>query len=143
MSGIRVAVLAAVLAASAPSFASAAVTEDSFKLRSTADLVDLCSASSSDPLYTAAVHFCVGFGVGVYRTLEEHQAALEHRWFCPSGEMPTRAQAMADFVTWARAAPDQMAAQPTDSILAFVIQRNPCPQEAPARTRVRGKGNTP
>lgn len=142
MSGIRVAIVAAVLAALTPSLASAAVTEDSFKLRNTADLVDLCSASQSDPLYPAAVHFCEGFGVGVYRTLEAHQAAARHHWFCPSGEMPTRAQAISDFVTWARAAPDQMAAQPTDSILAFLVQRHPCPQETPTRTRVRGKGHT-
>ena len=136
-----VVVLMAILAAAAPSLARAAVTEDSFKLRNTADFVDVCSAAPSDPLYTAAIHFCEGFAVGVYRVLEAHQAALPHRWFCPAGEPPTRTQGIADFVAWARATPDQMAAQPTDSILAFLIAKDPCPQ-APTRTRTRGKGHT-
>ncbi len=39
-----------------------AITLDEFRLRSGADVVALCSTPASDPLYTAAVHMCHGFG---------------------------------------------------------------------------------
>jgi len=46
--------------------AAGAVTEDQFGLRNTGDLAALCSASATDPLYTAALNFCHGFGAGTY-----------------------------------------------------------------------------
>ena len=70
--------------------AHAAVTEDTFLLRSTGDLAELCSGAQSDPLYTAAVNFCQGFTVGVFRVLqEEDMAKLLQHIFClpnPSAE---------------------------------------------------------
>ena len=61
----------------------AAVTEDTFLVRNTGDLVDLCTAAQSDPLYTAAINFCQGFGVGVYHVLEEEDMARRPRhMFC-------------------------------------------------------------
>jgi hypothetical protein len=71
--------------------AHAAVTEDTFLLHSAGDLVDLCSAAQSDPLYTAAVNFCHGFTVGVFRVLqEEDMAKLSRHMFCLPNPMPTR-----------------------------------------------------
>ena len=64
---IGVAVCASIL----PTAAGAAVTEATFQLATTADLVDLCTAAPSDPMGTAALNFCQGFAVGVYRVLEE------------------------------------------------------------------------
>ena len=49
----------------------AAVTQDTFMVRSTGDLIELCTAAPTDPMGTAALNFCHGFGVGVYRVLEE------------------------------------------------------------------------
>src|SRR5262249_31696579 len=46
-----------------------AITQDEFRLRSGADVVALCSTPASDPLYTAAVHMCHGFGAGTYQTI--------------------------------------------------------------------------
>ncbi len=75
-------VLAICLGVSAGS-AKAAVTQDTFLLRNTGDLMDLCSAAQSDPLYTAAVHFCHGFTVGVFRVLQEEDMAKQSRhMFC-------------------------------------------------------------
>lgn len=48
---------------------AAAITGEEFRLRSGADIVALCAAPAADPLYTAAVHMCHGFGAGTFRTI--------------------------------------------------------------------------
>ena len=106
-----------------------AVTQDDFLLRNTADLVNLCSAPTTDPLATAAVNFCEGFGLGVFRVLDESEAAHRRRQiFCmSSSQMPTRTQAMIAFVQWAKASPERLSMAPTDSIATYLSQQYPCP----------------
>src|SRR4051794_12411062 len=95
-----------ITASCAPLLAGAAladVSQDSFLLRQTSDLVDVCSAAQSDPLYTAATNFCHGFAVGVFRVLQEEDAARRSgRLFCVPTPAPTRNEAIATFVQWAR-----------------------------------------
>lgn len=114
--------LAAVWAGPAP----AAVTEDNFQLRNVGDLIAVCSADPSDPLMTAAVNFCQGFAVGVFRTLEDEQAAMETKLFCIPGRAPTRSEAIARFDAWAQSHPDMLQAKPEDGILAYLRERFPC-----------------
>jgi Rap1a immunity proteins len=104
----------------------AAVTEDSFMLRSTGDLIDLCTATPSDPMGTAALNFCQGFGVGVYRVLEEVDGVRKLRTFCMPDPVPTRNEALASFVQWAKANPDQLGTAPQDGIAAFLLKQYPC-----------------
>ena len=107
----------------------AAVTQDTFTLQSTGDLVDLCSAAQSDPLYTAAVNFCHGFTVGVFRVLQEEDMAKRSRhMFCLPSQMPTRNEGIANFIQWANADPGRSALQPADAIAAFLTQQFPCPR---------------
>lgn len=107
--------------------AHAAVNEDTFMLRNTGDLVDLCSAAQSDALYTAAVNFCHGFGLGVVRVLQEEEMAKTSRhMFCLPSPMPTRNEAVASFVQWAKADPSRMALPPADGIATFLSQQYPC-----------------
>src|SRR5690349_2107074 len=78
--------------------AHAAVTEDTFLLRNTGDLVELCSGAQSDPLYTAAVNFCQGFTVGVFRVLqEEDMAKLSQHMFCLPSPTPSRNETISGF----------------------------------------------
>jgi hypothetical protein len=109
-----------------PIKANAAVTEDNFLLRTTGDLVDLCKATSADPYYTAAVNFCHGFAVGVYRVLESEERAEPRHMFCVSDRTPRRAEAIAAFVQWADAHPDQKNLGPADGIAAYLQQQFPC-----------------
>jgi Rap1a immunity proteins len=107
----------------------AAVTQDTFLLRNTGDLVDLCSAPQSDPLYTAAVNFCHGFTVGVFRVLQEEDMAKASRhMFCLPTPMPSRNEGVANFVQWAKADPGRAALQPADAIATFLAQQFPCPR---------------
>jgi hypothetical protein len=109
--------------------AHAAVSQDTFLLRNTGDLVDLCSAAQSDPLYTAAVNFCHGFTVGVFRVLQEEDMAKTSRhMFCLPNPMPSRNEGIANFVQWANADPSRAAMQPADAIAAFLAQQFPCPR---------------
>jgi hypothetical protein len=75
---------------------------------------------------TAAANFCQGFIVGVYRTLEQEQAAMPARLFCPAGPVPTRSEAIARFVAWANARPDMLRQKPEDAVLAYLQERFPC-----------------
>ena len=107
--------------------ARAAVTEANFQMRTAADLVTLCSPAPDDPLATAAVNFCHGFAVGVYQTLSEEQAATRGKFFCAPQPPPSRNQAIASFVSWARANPSALGERPADAIADYLTTRFPCP----------------
>ena len=104
----------------------AAVTQDSFLVRTTGDLVDLCTTAPTDPMGTAALNFCDGFGVGVYRVLDEMERVHKHRAFCMPDPMPTRNEALASFVQWAKANPEELALTPQDGISVFLAKQYPC-----------------
>jgi hypothetical protein len=115
-----------------------AVSQDQFRLNNTGDLAALCSASTTDPLYTAAINFCHGFGAGTFGVLAEVQRAEpKFRLFCPP-ESVTRNEAVAAFVSWAGADPANAAMPATDGVAAFLRQTYPCPASAtPERRRAR------
>jgi len=109
--------------------ARASITEDSFLLRSTSDLVDVCSPTQADPMYTAAVNFCQGFAVGVFRVLQEEDAAKRSRHlFCAPNPAPTRNEGIAAFVQWAKADAGRMMQPPADGIAAFLADQYKCPR---------------
>ena len=107
--------------------AHAAVTEDTFLLRNTGDLVELCSVAQSDPLYTAAVNFCQGFTVGVFRVLqEEDMAKPSQHMFCLPSPMPIRNQTISSFVQWAKSDGGRLTLTPADGVATFLAQQFPC-----------------
>ena len=107
--------------------ARAAVTQDSFLIRNTGDLVDICSAPQTDPLYTAAINFCHGFGVGVVRALQAQDAASRSRHlFCIPTPAPTRNEAVARFVQWASADSSRLQLSAEDGIATYLSQQYPC-----------------
>jgi Rap1a immunity proteins len=109
--------------------ARAAVTEDDFLLRNTGDLVDVCTATQADPMYTAAVNFCQGFGVGVFRVLQEEDMARRSRHlFCLPNPPPTRNEGLAAFVQWAKADASRMSQPAADGIAAFLADQYKCPK---------------
>jgi hypothetical protein len=119
--------LASLLAVlSAP--AAATTTTEDFTLQTGAQLVDLCSTKPDDPLYTAAIHMCEGFGVGVYRTilaLTTYKGAQP--LFCPQ-EGITRDEAFAMFREWAKSNMQHASEPPADFIARFLIETSPCPK---------------
>lgn len=121
----------ALLGAAAASSPASAAAPENFTLRSAADLVAICSVTPNDATSSAAVGFCHGFVVGVYRTLEEIQEARPAaRMFCPTGTPQNRTDAIAGYVSWAGARSDQQSKTPQDSIAQYLAATHPCPAEA-------------
>jgi hypothetical protein len=54
------------------SLLAGAVTREDFLAQTAQDLLHLCAASPTEPLYTAAINFCQGYWVGAY---QYHEAA--------------------------------------------------------------------
>jgi len=114
-----------------PAGARATVTEDQFVARTTGDLAALCSADPSDPLYTAAVNFCQGFGAATYSILSAvERAEPQVRLICTPQVQPTRNEVVAAFVSWARAHPARATMPAVDGVAAYLADTYPCPKPA-------------
>ena len=102
-------------------------SESDFQVAATGDLVRLCEAAPTDATGIAALHFCHGFAVGAY---QYHQiaAAAENRTplFCEPNPRPSRNEAIAGFVSWARQNPGVMSAPPVEGMFRYLAQRYPC-----------------
>src|SRR5215831_19652091 len=121
---------AAALAFLAP-FPAYAATEANFGARTTADLVELCTATPDNAIGTAAVNFCEGFAQGAVLVEMQNMAGFRGpKLFCMPNPPPSRNQALSEFVNWARASPDRLAQSSTDGLFRFLIERYPC---APSR----------
>jgi len=114
----------------APGLARAAVTEDNFDLKTTADLVALCTADPAEPMGTAALNFCHGFGVGSYRVLMDVQTARKLPSFCMPVPAPTRTDTITAFSAWAKANPARLSSPPEDSVFGFLVAQYPCPKKS-------------
>ena len=124
-----VASLAIVLAMAAnPGPARAAVGEQDFYVRTTADLVKLCSTDPSDPMYAAAIHFCHGFGSGAYQSEQLHRAGSRAKpLFClPSDPQPTRNDVIAGFVKWTATKPEVVSTPPVEGLFEYMMATYPC-----------------
>lgn len=101
--------------------------DSAFRVATTGDLAQLCEASPTDPTGIAALHFCHGFAVGAYR-YHQIAAAASGRppLFCEPDPRPTRDQATAAFVAWARQHPERMDTQPVEGLFEFLAQTYPC-----------------
>ena len=106
---------------------AAAITSDEFLLRSGADVVALCATPASDPLYTAAVHMCHGFGAGIYQTMT---ALMRHDKIasvvCPPNPVPTRNETVERFVSWAKRNPQQLPQPAAETVARFFMSEFPC-----------------
>jgi Rap1a immunity proteins len=102
-------------------------SESAFRIATTGDLVRLCEAEPTDSTGIAALHFCHGFAVGAY---QYHQiaAAAENKppLFCEPNPRPTRNEAVAGFVSWAKQNPKAMETPPVEGIFRYLAQRYPC-----------------
>ncbi|HXJ33379.1 MAG TPA: Rap1a/Tai family immunity protein [Candidatus Eisenbacteria bacterium] len=126
--------LVALLAMASPS--RGAVTEETFKLKTGADLIELCAVADDDPLHTAAIHVCHGFGAGTYQTLQVLIARGKLRqFFCPPEPGPSRNEAVAAFVVWGRAHSDLVQYSPAEVVARYLIETYPCPKKTAKKTK--------
>jgi hypothetical protein len=104
-------------------------TEDTLSVPTTAALAELCADTSSSNVMmtTAAQNFCHGYLLGAYQILAQVDAARGKPAFCLPNPSPSRNQAIADFVDWAKVNPSDASMPPADGVYEFLTQRFPCP----------------
>jgi len=134
---MRLGVLAAGAALSAGLLlpaARAAVTQDNFPPKTTADLVALCTAQKDDPLATAALNYCHGFAEGAVEIVLSYSAVgpQSHRPFCLPSPAPSHDQAVSDFAAWANADPKRLDQPAAVGLIGYLIDHYPCPHPAVA-----------
>jgi hypothetical protein len=104
-----------------------AVTEEDFKVKTTQDLINLCTASAEDPHRDKAVHFCHGFLVGAYQYyVAENAGPQGKRLVCLPDPPPTRNEGITMFVDWAKAHPQYMGENPVETEFRFLMEKWPC-----------------
>ncbi len=126
----------AALAGMSASPGNEATTPDNFEVRSTSDLVAICSEDQHDMTSAAATGFCHGYVVGVFRTIERvQQAQPSARIFCLPPSPASRVSAIAAFLDWAKARPDGMEKHSTEGIADFLAANYQCPSNDVAASR--------
>lgn len=124
------ALLAVVAVCGAPD--AHAATADNFTVRNAGDLVALCETPTSEANYVAAVHFCHGFASGAFQYYQAvAQADPAQRFVCPPNPPPTRNQAIAGFVAWAKGKTNVMSGPAADALFRYLGETYPC-RTAPA-----------
>jgi len=125
---LKLAIAAAMIVVAAGTAAPAA-TNESFQVKNTQDLWDLCAVQRNEPIAVQAIHFCEGYLTGVYHY---HQALTAGRGqapvFCPTGQLPSRDEAVAMFVAWGRAHPERMQEPAVDGLFRWAVETWPCPR---------------
>jgi hypothetical protein len=76
----------------APALAGAGpIAKEDFQVRTTRDLINLCTVSADDPHWKEAVHFCQGYLVGAYAYYAaENLGPGAGALVCPPNPKPSR-----------------------------------------------------
>jgi len=122
----KIVVLIFAMAFLAPAI-TGAVTPEDFTVRTTQDLVDLCTVNRDDPLADEAISFCHGYCVGAYHYyLAENSGPEGNKWVCFPDPAPSRNYIIGQFVEWTKAHPEYADSNPVESIFRFLIETYPC-----------------
>jgi hypothetical protein len=118
---------ALVLVASLAPLCAEAVTADMFRVRSTADLVEICSVPPNDAMHAAAIGFCHGYGVGAFHYYQASVSGPEGKPFvCLPDPPPSRTEALQTFLTWVRENPQYMGEPAVDTLFRWLAGTWPC-----------------
>ena len=125
---IRSLALSATMVALAPfATTSRAANPDNFQVRTTADLVALCSTDPSEADYPEAIAFCHGYAVGAYAYYSAGVAVdPSARYVCLPNPPPARSQAIVDFLGWIKTHPNETSAPAIDSVFRYLGEHYPC-----------------
>jgi Rap1a immunity proteins len=104
-----------------------AVSEDDFRVRTTQNLINLCTAAPNDPLYPQAINFCYGYLVGAFHYYESSVSGPKAaRLVCLPDPAPSRNDAVRMFIDWAKAQPQYKEEKPVETEFRFLIEKWPC-----------------
>ena len=93
------------------------------------DLVELRDPTSDSAMANTGVNFCQGFAQGAVSIGMQSQITPGSvKLFCMPDPLPSRTEAIREFVGWARASANRMALSSTDGLMRFLGERFPCPK---------------
>lgn len=122
----RIAVLAVAAILVVPGFLGA-VTQEDFEVKTTQNLINLCTVAPTDLMAAQAIHFCHGYLVGAYHY---HSAEASgpggNPMVCFPDPAPSRSAAIALFVEWAKAHPQFMGEKAVETEFRFLLEKWPC-----------------
>jgi hypothetical protein len=121
--------LACLLLAAAllPPGLAGAVTDEDFEVKSTQNLMNLCTASGDDLRQKEAIHFCHGYLVGAYAYyVAENSGPEGKRLVCFTDSPPSRNEALAMFLEWVKTHPQYMGEKPVETEFRFLMEKWPC-----------------
>ena len=125
-SKLFVLMLAAAFTVPAPAGA-AMVREKDFEVKSTRNLINLCTASADDPMQEQAIHFCHGYLVGAFAYNQAEYSGPDTKpVICLPNPKPSRNEAIEMFVDWAKAHPQYMNEKPVETEFRFLMEKWPC-----------------
>jgi hypothetical protein len=104
-----------------------AATPDHFRVRSTADLIEICSTPANDAMYPAALSFCHGFAVGAYQYYRASVSGPEGKPFvCLPDPPPSRTEGLQMFVAWARENSQHTGEPAVETLFRWMATTWPC-----------------
>lgn len=104
-----------------------AVTEEDFQVKTTRNLLNLCTVSANTPQHQAAIHFCHGYLVGAYAYYQAANAGAERQpLVCLPTPPPSRNEAIRMFIAWAQDHPQYMDESPVETEFRFLTEKWPC-----------------
>jgi hypothetical protein len=109
-----------------PGLAGELGVED-FEVKTTKNLIDLCTAPPEEPLFSQAVHFCHGYLIGAYHYYEASVSGPNaHRIVCPPEDRPSRDETIQEFLQWAKDHPEHWNELPVETEFRFLTEIWPC-----------------
>jgi len=103
------------------------VTRDDFLVKTTQQLLNLCTACQDDPHYKEAIHFCYGYLIGAYHYYVAANAGPDgKKLVCPPDPPPTRTEAIKMFIEWAKKHPEYAQDPPVETEFRFLMEEWPC-----------------
>jgi Rap1a immunity proteins len=97
-----------------------------FAVETAQDLVDLCSADRSSPLYAEAIQFCAGFFEGMKHYHDRMSAGPDVEPIVCSPGNVTLKDAIDKYVGFARANPQMLNEDPADNVVRWAMAEWPC-----------------
>jgi len=103
--------------------------KEAFYLKTTQDLVDLCSIDKGHPLYEKGIAFCYGYVTGAMNFYGAIAPSPKVPKIICSDHVIPRATMVQVFLDWANTAPQHLTEPPIDGLVRAAVDKWPCPKD--------------
>lgn len=101
--------------------------EENYLLGTAGDLAALCGTPADAPDYSAAIHMCQGFFIGVHHLHTAMHADGSKGLYCvPADARPSRNAVVEQFVAWVGSTPEAASWPAVEGVVRFAASAYPC-----------------